>query len=131
MQRAAGSVIIENGKILLVREEKPYGSEFFMLPGGKINEEKDTSPEETAKREALEEIGCEIEIEEHIADLVVNRPSKEDESMMLIHFKAKRLGDIQPGKEIIEWGWYDIDNLPENCAPNVEKIVEMYREKYL
>lgn len=128
--RVGGSVIIEDGKILLLRQEKEHGSELFMLPGGQENPELDSSLEDTAKREAQEELGIDIEIEEHIADLILPRPSKVEENVLLAHFKSKRLTEIKPREKVLEWGWYPIDALPENCAPNIEKILEIYTQKY-
>ncbi len=131
MIRAAGAVIIENGKILLVREDKPYGSELFMLPGGKEEPAIDGTLEDTVRREVREEVGLEIEIQEHIMDITATRLSNKNEQIFLAHYKAKRITEeITPGVEILEWDWFPIDMLPKNCAPNIAKIIEVYKERY-
>ena len=121
---AAGPVIIEDGKVLLNREVKKDGEEspYFMFPGGTV-EDFSSSLEETAIREAKEELGIDIEIIKPLRTLLVFRPGK-DTVAVLVHYLAKRTGDIVPGPETIEWGWFDIQNLPENCAPNVFEIIE-------
>lgn len=131
MLRAAGAVIIENNKILLVREDKPYGSELFMLPGGKEEPTVDATLEDTVRREVREEVGLEIEIEEHIIDIMAMRLSNKNEQILLAHYKAKRVTEkITPGDEILEWDWFPIDTLPENCAPNIANIIEIYKQRY-
>ncbi|MFH1286757.1 MAG: NUDIX domain-containing protein [Candidatus Magasanikbacteria bacterium] len=122
---ASGPVIIENKKVLLNREKKESGITSWFFPGGEV-EDFDKSLEEACRREVKEEMGIEVEIIKPLRTLLHKRPEKEDQLVILVHYHAKRIGEIKPGKEIIEWGWYDIYNLPENCAPNVFKIIEDY-----
>lgn len=120
---ASGPVIIENGQILLNREKKPHGSNLFMLPGGMV--ENFLIPlEETCRREVKEELGIDIEIIRPLRTLIVKRPGTEDGLAILAHYLAKRIGEIKPGAGTIEWGWFDINNLPDNCAPSVKEIVK-------
>jgi ADP-ribose pyrophosphatase YjhB (NUDIX family) len=39
--------------------------------------------------------------------------------IILVHFLAKRLGEIKPGEDIREWNWCTIENLPANLGPNI------------
>jgi 8-oxo-dGTP diphosphatase len=57
MQELSGVVIIENGKILLLKRKK---HDHFEFPGGKI--EPGETKEQAAVREAKEEIGCAVEL---------------------------------------------------------------------
>ncbi|PIR76370.1 MAG: hypothetical protein COU32_02410 [Candidatus Magasanikbacteria bacterium CG10_big_fil_rev_8_21_14_0_10_42_10] len=120
---ATGPVIIEDGKVLLNRERKMDGEEspYFMFPGGTV-EDFSAPLEETAIREAKEELGINIEIIRPLRTLLVSRPGK-NTSAVLVHYLAKRIGEIVPGPQTIEWDWYDIEHLPENCAPNIYEIV--------
>ena len=43
--------------------------------------------------------------------------------VILVHYLAEKIGEIKPGDEIKEWGWFNIYNLPTNCAPNVYDII--------
>lgn len=123
---ASGPVIIEDGKVLLNREIKEnqggIESEFFMFPGGTA-EDFSITLEEVCRRETKEEVGIDIEIIKPLRTLMIERPEKNGLAI-LVHYLAKRIGDITPGLETVEWGWYNIDNLPDNCAPNVYKIIE-------
>lgn len=120
---AAGPVIIENGKVLLDREQKESGASPWLFPGGKVGDDT-ASLEETARREVKEELGIEIEIIRPLRTLVKPGLSNPHHTYILAHFLAKRIGDIHSGHDIAEWGWHDIHNLPDNCAPNVYEIIE-------
>lgn len=52
-----GAIIVENGRVLLSREE---GQDFWYLPGGR-GEIRETA-RESLRRELAEELGCEAEI---------------------------------------------------------------------
>ncbi|MBP6859293.1 MAG: NUDIX hydrolase [Candidatus Magasanikbacteria bacterium] len=120
---ASGPVIIEDGKVLLNREQKEYGSSLFMIPGG-IVDDFSIPLEETCKREVKEELGIEIKIIRPLRTLIVKRPGTENKLAILTHYLAERVGEIKPGAETIEWGWFDIHNLPNNCAPSIYEIVK-------
>ena len=121
---AAGPVIIEDGKVLLNREKKDYGISPWFFPGGGA-ETFDISLEEVCKREVKEEMGIDIEILRPLRTLMVKR--KDDESYaILVHYLAKRMGEIAPGPDIVEWAWHHMHKLPPDCAQNVKEIISDY-----
>lgn len=120
---ASGPVIIEDGKVLLNKEKKDYGITPWLFPGGKANE-GETDLEAICKREVKEEMGIEIEI---IKKLPTIEKEQNGKKYVLHHFLANRIGEIKPAADIVEWAWHDINNLPENCAPNVYEIVKDLR----
>lgn len=123
----AGPVIIEDNKILLNREIKKGNIEspFFMLPGGKVKPEE--SPRHACIREAAEELGISIEIIRPLETMIVDRPDNPGSKAILIHYLAKRISDIRPPAEAtVEWGWFDIDDLPKNCTDNIYTVVDLY-----
>jgi len=124
---AVGPVIIEDGKILLNREKDADGTEHknFMIPGGKI-EDYSLPLAETCKREVKEEMGLDIEILQPLDTIMIPHP-KTSGVVILIHYLAKRLNDVLPGEQTIEWGWFDIDNIPDNVTPNVHAVVSTYK----
>lgn len=122
---ASGPVIVENNKVLL---NKHGDDEFWKFCGGRI-EENEVNLMEAAKREVKEEMGLEIEIVNH--DPYFFYTEKEVEgikvSVILVHFLAKRIGDIIPGDDIREWRWIDIDDLDkENLAPNIKPSLKYF-----
>lgn len=116
----SGPVIIEDGKVLLNRERKADGVTPWLFPGGEV-EDFDISLEDACRREVKEEMGTDVEIISPLRPIMIN---KEGSVIILIHFLAKRIGEIKPAENIVEWGWYDIKNLPENCALNVIEILK-------
>ena len=119
---ASGPVIIEDGKILLNREQKPDGITPWMIPGGEV-EDFDASLEDACKREVREEMGLEIEILKPLRPMLLQHKGR---IIVLIHYLAKRIGEIKPADNISEWAWHDVRNLPDNCTPNVFMVVQDY-----
>lgn len=116
---ASGPVIIENNKVLL---NKHGDDNFWKFPGGKV-EDFDLSLEEIAKKEVKEEMGIDVEIIKPLRTLLLPKPNEHDSYVVLVHFLAKRIGEIKPGKDIREWKWIEINNLPEDVAPNVKEVI--------
>ena len=116
---ASGPVIIEDGKVLLVREQKPWGITPWYFPGGGV--EPGESLEEACRREVKEEVGIEIEIIRQLETLTTT--GREGEEISLVHYLAKRKGEITPGPDVIEWDWHDVHALPDPCADNVKTII--------
>ncbi|MED3575205.1 NUDIX hydrolase [Cytobacillus praedii] len=68
--RDRGSVVlIDNKKVGLIKRIRD-GSVYYVFPGGGV--EDGETPEEATKREALEELGVEVKINECIAKLKFN-----------------------------------------------------------
>ncbi len=124
---ASGPVIIEDGKVLLNKEQKDDGRITpWLFPGGEV-ESFDISLEDACKREVMEEMGIEVEIIQPLKPMLVFRPDQPEKLVILIHYLAKRIGEIKPGSNIVEWEWFDINNLPEDCAPNVIEVIKEYK----
>lgn len=48
-------------------------------------------------------------------------------SIILVHFLAKRIGEIIPGEDIREWRWIDINDLnKEDLAPNIAPTLDYF-----
>lgn len=124
---ASGPVIIEkiDSKLCTLLNKHKKTAERpnpkWQFCGGEM-ENFDTSLEETAKREVKEEMGIDIEIEKLI-DIMLHK--KDDGSVViLVHYLAKRIGEVTPGDEIADWRWFPLDELPDDCAPNIRPILE-------
>lgn len=122
---ACGPVIIEDGKVLLNREQKPSGITPWLFPGGKM-EDFAESFEGTCRREVKEEMGLQVTILRPLKPMIVYRPDEPDKAAILIHFLATRMGEVIPGEGIVDWGWFDIHHLPDDTAPNVRAVLADY-----
>ena len=116
----AGPVIIENDKVLV---NKHGDTDFWKFPGGRVEDNNELDLREHAKREAREEMGIGIEILRPMSTLVTK---KNESTVVLVHYLAKRIGEIEPGEDIREWEWLDIHNLSKDVAPNIKSIIEEY-----
>lgn len=119
----AGNLIIEDGKLLLLyRSDKGY----WELPGGKV--EKGEMPRDAAKREALEEIGCHVDVLSSVGrlDLDFYHRGKEYRFRGFVSQIVEgepRLEEERFGRK----GWFDADELESmSLAPNLlEKLDEL------
>ena len=115
---ASGPVIVEDGKVLVNK----YGdTSFWKFCGGRM-ETDDQTLQEVAKREVKEEMGIDIEIISPEPFLVYTTKETIEGmiDIILVHYLAKRIGDINPGDDVREWKWLDLKDLEsEDLAPNI------------
>ena len=115
---ASGPVIVEDGKVLL---NQHGDTDFWKFCGGKV-EDFEHSLTEHAEREAMEEMGIEIEVLDEDIFFFYTKKEKNGEmiDVILVHFLAKRIGEISPGKDIRKWAWIPLEDLEkENLGPNI------------
>lgn len=113
---ASGPVIVENNKVLL---DKDYKEDIWKFCGGKIKEDENLI--DTAKRRPKEELGIDVEImdENPFVTFVAKKTSEGKIDVILVHFLAKKTGEIEPEENIRKWGWFDLNSLPDNLGPNI------------
>ena len=80
--------------------------------------------EETCMREVREELGIDITILRPLKTIFAKRVDT-DSYVFLVHYLAKRIGEVTPANETVEWGWFDVHNLP-NVTPNVKEVLDAY-----
>ncbi|PIS42740.1 MAG: hypothetical protein COT24_01960 [Candidatus Kerfeldbacteria bacterium CG08_land_8_20_14_0_20_40_16] len=121
---AAGPVIVEHNKVLL---NQHGDSNEWKFCGGKV-ESFEENLIEAAEREVKEEMGIEIDV--LIEEPFITYTKKETEEgavdVILVHYGARRVGEIKPGKDIREWQWFDTNNLPKNVASNIIPVLKHF-----
>lgn len=133
---ASGPVIIENNKVLLNRHghdnSDPNENLLWKFVGGRIENfdfsDELNSLEEACKREVKEEMGIEVELIQPIKPMMISHPDKPETVIILIHYLAKRVGEIKTAEFIDEYQWFNINNLPENLAPNIKPVIDEYKK---
>tara|TARA_Y100000034_G_C6903071_1_gene418233 strand:- start:3380 stop:3799 length:420 start_codon:yes stop_codon:yes gene_type:complete len=118
---ASGPIIIENGKVLV---DKHGDDEFWKFPGGRQMDNLDFLS--NAKMRVKEELGIDVELNGEHFVMAFNR---KEEFVILVHYLAKRNGEIEMGRDVREFKWLEINNLPKDCAPNIKPVVEHFRKK--
>jgi 8-oxo-dGTP diphosphatase len=116
------SIFDETNRILLVRQG--YGSRRWTTPGGRV--EPGESPLEALKREAIEEIACDVSILYFIGVYV--RPYRDD---VLLSFATTLTGGNPRAcpPEISEVRYFSREELPSELAFNSRVRVEDGFEK--
>jgi len=123
---ASGPVIIENGKLLVVKDNK---DDFYKLPGGTVREGE--SLEEGCRKRAREEINAEIEIIKPLSPNILyeNPQTKEKMTIVLINYlsRLKNGGEIKPLPPTQDLKWVELDNIKNgggDISPNVKALIE-------
>jgi ADP-ribose pyrophosphatase YjhB (NUDIX family) len=118
---AAGVIVNEDGKILLVRltyqDAHPWG-----LPGGNL--EYGESPEDAARREVLEETGLVVTV----GRLLVAKKSGVPDQIGLFYACEIVDGTFVPNDEVSRCEYFDLNALPDVRSSDVaflRQLVEM------
>lgn len=123
---ASGPVIIENGKLLVDKDEK---DDFYKIPGGRLKENEELK--ETCIREVQEEINAKITIIKKLSSLVLNEnPTTHKKMRIELHHYLAELNnpdEIRPIYPVKEIKWLDIKGIKRGkypVAPNIRFLVE-------
>ncbi|MFH1327152.1 MAG: NUDIX domain-containing protein [archaeon] len=123
---ASGPVIIENGKLLVNKDDK---DDFYKLPGGTV--EVGDSLIDACLRESKEENNVDVEIIKPLNPMIIykNPQTKEAMVIVLIHYEAKikNIEDMKPMPPIQEVRWLNIREIKEgkyDVAPNIKFLIE-------
>jgi len=131
-----GVMIIQDNKILLgKRHSNPdkadselHGEGTWTLPGGKLHFKEGLK--EAGKREVLEETGIKIK---ELGELIsVSNDSVPDKHFVTIGFLCTGFegeAKVMEPDEIVDWKWFDLNNLPSPVFPPSEKIIKNYLSK--
>lgn len=119
---AAAGVAVQDGCVLLLEDR--WGR--WGLPSGYLEEGE--APEETLRREILEELGVESEV---VAPLrpEVRWDGPEDSTFVLLHYAVRLLSrDFTPNEEVVQYRWVPFSELGRyNVWPNILRVCEEYR----
>lgn len=120
----AGSVVRHEGQILLCRRAIEPRKGFWTIPAGYL--ELHESPEDGAKREAIEEANAELNITNLLAVYSVTRISQ----VQLIYRATLASPKFSPGIESLEVGLFSWDEIPwdDIAFPSVHWALNHDRE---
>ncbi len=132
-----GVMILNEGKVLLgQRHHDPakadselHGEGTWTMPGGKL--EYGESFEEGVVREVLEETGLAID-PEGLKFIALNNDRNEHAHFITIGFlyeAAVGAPRVMEPDEIVRWGWFPLNNLPEPLFFPSHKVIQNYLQK--
>ncbi|OBZ08715.1 MULTISPECIES: (deoxy)nucleoside triphosphate pyrophosphohydrolase [Bacillales] len=123
MIRVAAAIIENEQRLLLIakrRIEKSQGG-LWEFPGGKLEEEE--SPEACLRRELMEEMGVEIEVQTYFG---INEHWYGDLQIQLIAYRAKFIAGVIALIDHDEYRWVRSEQLADySFAPADIKFVNM------
>jgi len=129
-----GVMITKDGKVLLGKrhsdpekaDSELHGEGTWTMPGGKL--EYGESFEDGAKREVQEETGLQLKEAKVIC---VNNDKNEFAHFITIGLLSDNFSGepkVMEPDEIVEWGWFGLDNLPAPMYFPSAKVVENYKK---
>jgi ADP-ribose pyrophosphatase YjhB (NUDIX family) len=120
-----GAIIIEDGRVLLVKRGHPPLAGEWSIPGGVL--EVGELLREAAIREAKEETGLSVEPGEILGvfDRLIRTGDRVQYHYVLIDFLCKRLeGELKPGSDADEVRWFVPEELPSlNLAADTGEVI--------
>lgn len=101
---------MEGGLVLVRRKFEPY-VDWWCLPGGFM--EHTEHPEDSAKREVLEETGLHIEIDRLVG---AHSPGRGINVVILFYLARPASGILAPGDDASEVRAFKLNEVPDNIA---------------
>jgi len=106
---AAAVVVIREGQVLLTRRINEPFQGYWTLPAGFMDTGE--SPEETARRECLEETGLQVNIVE-LVDIISGREHEHGADLVLVYKAEITGGNLQAGDDADQVEFFALSNLP-------------------
>ena len=112
---AAGALILRDDRILLVeRAVEPFKG-YWDVPGGFL--ELGEHPADGARREALEETGLVVELEDAPFAIMMDRYGDSGDYTLNLYYIARVIGgDPCPSDDAAALNWFPLTALPERIA---------------
>jgi ADP-ribose pyrophosphatase YjhB (NUDIX family) len=117
---AAGALVIQEGKVLLVRRIMEPKRGMWSLPAGFVDADED--PAAAAIREVREETGMDIEIE-GLLDVFHGKEHPSGASIVIIYTGSVRSGKMVAGDDVDGVEFFDPANLPPIAFEATQKAL--------
>ena len=122
---AAGVLIEQAGRVLLVQRTQDPGRGLWTLPAGFVDAGED--PAVAAVRECLEETGLEVELD-GLFDLVAGRAHPRGADIVIFYLARVIGGELRPGDDADSAAFFGPDELPELAFEATRRSVHRWRE---
>jgi 8-oxo-dGTP diphosphatase len=108
---AAGAVVFDSGRLLLVRRAHPPYVGKWTVPAGFI--EWGESPEDTAVRELKEETNLDIELQ-GLFHVYAGHDDPRTKAVLVLYFGDIVGGEVRAGDDASEAEWFSLGELPSD-----------------
>lgn len=117
-----GVLVVDKGKLLLVRRTMKPEIGKWSIPAGYLDAGE--NPRETAVREALEETGLQVEIDQLVD--VFHNPPQEGGASIFILYRAKWVGGtLQAGDDADAADFFSPDDLPALAFASTRAAIQL------
>ncbi len=120
--KVAVAVLVQKNKmVLLVRRVNDPQRGLWTLPAGFVDAGED--PARAAERECLEETGLSIQVEE-LLDVLAGQEHPRGAHILIIYRGIIRSGELHPGDDADQAGFFSIGNLPPLAFSTTRHILD-------
>lgn len=107
-----GVVVVQDGRLLLVRRGVPPGKGLWALPAGYVDAGED--PRQAAAREAYEETGLQVRVGRVVDVYASTVPGHHRGASFFLAFEAELVGGtLAPADDALDAGFFGPDDLPD------------------
>ena len=120
---AAAALIVDDGRVLLVRRVNEPHRGLWTLPAGFVDGGED--PAEAAARECLEETGLRVRVT-RVFDIVSGREHPRGADFVIVYVAEVLGGDMKPDDDADAVEWFDKTNLPPLAFRATQKVLQSF-----
>jgi ADP-ribose pyrophosphatase YjhB (NUDIX family) len=120
---AAGILVEQDGKVLLVKRSNEPFKGLWTLPAGFVDADED--PARAAERECLEETGLSVQVT-GILDIRWRREHERGADFVIFYSGQIMGGELVAGDDADEAAWFDKDHLPPLAFKSTDYILQNY-----
>ncbi len=126
---AAGAIIVQDEKLLLVRRSIQPGLGDWCIPAGFV--EWTEHPQQAAKRELKEETGLDISISS-MFDIFMGMDDPRTHAVLILYHADIVGGELIPGDDADDAQYFGFDHIPDNIAFQAHRdAILLYRDRFL
>jgi len=120
---AAGVLVVDDGRVLLVRRVNEPFRGLWTLPAGFVNGGED--PAEAAARECEEETGLSVRVT-RVYEIVAGREHPRGADFVIVYQAEVVGGEMKAGDDADAVEWFDKDRLPPLAFRATQKVLESF-----
>jgi 8-oxo-dGTP diphosphatase len=125
---AAGAIIVEEDKVLLVQRAHPPRIGWWCIPAGFM--EWNEHPSQTAVRELAEETGFEVELTS-LFEIYAGSDDPRTNAVLVLYLARITGGSARAADDALDVAWFGFEELPERIAfVSHRQALADYQERY-
>ena len=110
---AAGAIVVQNDRILLVKRAHPPRIGWWCIPAGFM--EWNEHPEQTAVREIAEETGLQVKLTSFF-EVYCGNDDPRTNALLILYLADVVGGTVKAADDALEVRFFSFDNLPDDIA---------------